>query len=408
MTSPTRVAMPGQVRSLAAHHPAGPLYVTSYGTDVLETVLSAVDLSGAVLWQRTFPGTGRPQSRGSQHGVLWLARPGDGGPVLEGIGPDGETTSVVAPACDAGEEIGAFVVLDDGFCLAWAAASPFQRGDAPYREPRVARYARDGRCLWSAPISLGALSHTGVLETGVHTDWEVQPKQPWTPEEVDVDDWEPLLVSGDRAAASFVERRGGIGATFFLDLAGGGIVASTKPLPAGRKAIAGPAEFLIGSQGYGEFSTARYDRDGAQVARWNSHGAMLVDAAGAVRGPELENRLPSRSRFRVLTDTGALVDGPALTGYYTSYPALDSAGTAVFWRDGKLLAVDSSLTQHEYFATDDSRNVISRILLLDAGLVAFALDSELLLIQTPLRPLASGSWPCGDGNLHGNPVRSTG
>lgn len=407
MIVPTRVAMPGQVRSLVAHHPAGPLYVTSHGAGILETVLSAVDLSGAVLWQRTFPGTGRPRSRGSRQGVMWLARPGDGGPVLEEIGPDGETGSVIAPACDAGEEISAFVVLDDGFCISWAAAPPYQRGNAPYREPRVARYARDGRCLWSSPISLGALSHAGVVEAGVQTDWEVRPKRPWTPQEVDVDHWEPLLVSGDRVAASFVEERSGIGATFFLDLAGGGIVASTKPLPTGRKAIAGPAEFLIGSQGYGEFSTTRYDRDGAQVARWNSHGAMLVNASGAIRGPELENRLPSHSRFRELTGTGALVDGPALTGYYTSYPALDCAGTAVFWRDGRLLAIDSSLGQQEYFATDDSRNVMSRTLLLDSGQIAFALDSELLLFQTPLGPLASSAWPCGDGNLHGNPVRWT-
>ncbi|GAB7189054.1 hypothetical protein ATKI12_8885 [Kitasatospora sp. Ki12] len=337
---------------------------------------------------------------------MWLPRLGDGGPMLEEVGPDGDTRSVVVPACDAGEEIGAFVVLDDGFCISWAAVPPFRRGVAPYREPRVARYARDGRCVWSSPVSLGALFHTGVAEAGVHSDWEVHSK-PWTSQEAVVDHWEPLLVSGDRVAASFEDSRDGIGATFFLDLAGGGIVASTRPLPTGRKAIAGPAEFLIGSQGYGEFSTARYDRDGARVARWNSHGAMLVDASGAARGPELQNHRPSCSRFRGLTDLGTLVDGPVLTGYYTSYPALDCAGTAVFWRDGRLLAIDSSLGQQEYCATGDSRRIMSRTLLLDSGQVAFALDDELLLFQTPLGPLAAGAWPCGDGNLHGNPVRWT-
>lgn len=50
---------------------------------------------------------------------------------------------------------------------------------------------------------------------------------------------------------------------------------------------------------------------------------------------------------------------------------------------------------------------MSRTLLLDSGQVAFALDNELLLFQTPLGPLAPGAWPCGDGNLHGNPVRWT-
>ncbi|MFH9349705.1 hypothetical protein [Kitasatospora sp. NPDC017646] len=404
MISTSRIPMPGQVWSLAAHDSSGPLYVTSYGSEILETALSAIDQAGATLWQRTFPGTGHPRSRMSPQGVLWLARPGEEGPSLELVDPDGATINVLVPECLPGEEIGEFVVLDDGFCISWVAAHPVLRGGAPYREPRVARYSSDANCLWSTPISLGSVSYAGVLEMGVETNWETRPKRSWVPEVVDVAHWEPLLVSGDRVAASFEDPRGGIGATSILDLATGTVVSSTMPLPTGRKAIAGPGEFLIGAQGYGEFSTARYDRDGDQVARWSSHGAMVVGPSGEIRGPELENRLPSRSRFRELTGTGDLADGPTLTGYYTSYPAIDSAGTAVFWRDGKLLAINSRMEEKEYFAGSDSRNVLSRTLLLDAGTVAVALHSELWLFRTPLGPLASSAWPCGDGNLHGNPV----
>ncbi|CAM5262045.1 putative protein OS=Streptomyces microflavus OX=1919 GN=Smic_43830 PE=4 SV=1 [Streptomyces microflavus] len=67
-----------------------------------------------------------------------------------------------------------------------------------------------------------------------------------------------------------------------------------------------------------------------------------------VCGPELENCLPSTSRFRQLAPDNTLVDGPPLTGYYTSYPSMDQAGTTVFWRNGRLLAVDADLTPHEF------------------------------------------------------------
>ncbi|MFE4826255.1 hypothetical protein [Streptomyces sp. NPDC056672] len=71
MTLSSRVTMPGQVRSVAAPDPSGPLYVTSYGASPLETVVTVADLSGSVAWQRTFAGTGRPRSRLSADGTLF-------------------------------------------------------------------------------------------------------------------------------------------------------------------------------------------------------------------------------------------------------------------------------------------------------------------------------------------------
>ncbi|MEV0038393.1 hypothetical protein [Streptomyces sp. NPDC050804] len=309
MTLSARVTMPGQVRSVAAPDPSGPLYVTSYGASPLETVVTVVDLSGAVAWRRTFAGTGRPRSRLSADGTLWIAYPDRTGRVLEGVLPDGSTGPTVVPECGPDEEVGAFVLLDDGFCVAWTGASRLLRSSRTQRaqgaqraqgtrrapvpraplpplppapRPRVARYTREGACLWSTPVVLGAVSYPGVAGMSAETGWETRSLRPWVPEEVGVDHWEPLLVSGDRVAAGFSDTRGGIGRTFFLDLDSGEIVSATSPAPTGRKAIAGPGEFLIGSQGYGAFTTGRHGRDGGETARWASHGAMLVNGQGTI------------------------------------------------------------------------------------------------------------------------------
>ncbi|MGQ4487412.1 hypothetical protein ACN6LM_004460 [Streptomyces sp. SAS_281] len=396
---------------MATSDPSGPLTVTGYGPDPLVTVITRVDFSGQVEWQRTYPGTGKPQSRLATDGALWLACPDRDGQLLESILPDGSTGPTARPECRADEEIGAVVLLDDGFVISWVSGGSRvvrrQRSRlTSVPEPRVARYTREGECLWSTPIALGAISFPGVVEMGDRTGWEIQPCRPWVPEEIGIDHWEPLLVSADRIAASFTDTRGGIGRTFFLDLDSGATISVTAPAPTGRKAIAGPGQFLLGSQGYGAFSTGRFGRDGVETARWASHGAMLVDKNGGVCGPELENSLPSRSRFRQLAPDNSLVDGPPLTGYYTSYPAMDSEGTAVFWRDGKLLAVDTDLAGHELFAMDDSRAVIGRALLLSEGNVVVSLGNEVLVFRTPLGTLAEGPWPCGEANLRGNPLLS--
>ncbi|MFG2988828.1 hypothetical protein ACGFZK_05910 [Streptomyces sp. NPDC048257] len=251
MSLSSRIVMPGQIRSVAAQDPSGPLYVTRYGSSPLETVVTMVDVSGAAHWERAYAGTGRPRSRLSADGTLWLACPGDeGGRTLEGILPDGSMGRTVLLPCDTGEEVAAFVVLDDGFCISWAGASRMllEAGHQPSLTPRVARYTMEGHCRWSTPISLGTVSHPGVMGMSAETDWEIRPVKPWAPKRVEAAYSEPLLVSGDRVAASFTDERSGIGRTFFLDLASGTAVGTTNPAPSGRKAISGPGEFLIGAQ----------------------------------------------------------------------------------------------------------------------------------------------------------------
>ncbi|HZO67965.1 MAG TPA: hypothetical protein VFB74_23455 [Kribbellaceae bacterium] len=224
-------------------------------------------------------------------------------------------------------------------------------------------------------------------------------------ETIEVDHWQPLLVSGDRVLVGVTDGSSGIGICTILDTVTGQIIATTEPAPYGYKAIAGPGQFLVGRQGYSAFSSTLYDRDGRAMQNWPSHGMMLVDRHGTIRGPESENRLPSRSLFRVLNADGSLRDGPPLSGYYTTYPALDADGSAVFWRDGRLLAIDSGLQMRELFTREDQRAVMSRVLLLDHDQIVLALDDELLAFRnTGLAALDTGPWPCADGNIQGNPA----
>ena len=402
MTAALLATMPGQVWRLAASDPAGPLFVTSYGADPLTAVLSAVDQRGPVLWRRDFPGSGRPWSRVSAQGTVWIARPEAAWHVLEEIDAEGRTLNTVVPPCQPGEAIGAFVLLPDGFCIAWTATPPMLRGAAPLREPRVARYTLDGRRLWSTPVRLGDLSYPGVVELSEAGGWTPQAKRPWTPRGIRSAYHEPLLISGDRVAASF-EDSSGLARTFLLDLATGHTIAVTDPAPGGHKAIAGDGEFLIGAQGYGAFETVLLTRDGTTTTRWPSHGALTVTGDSTIRTAEMDNRQPSPTQFRHLSPGGELGDGPHLPGYYTAPLATDTEGTTVLWRNGSLTAIDADMTTH-HLHTLPGTGITTRTLILEGGLVALALDHDLHLLPTPLGPLAPGPWPCADHNLAGNPA----
>ncbi len=402
--NPDRVLLPGQVWGLATGEPMGPIFVTSYdGPNLDATVLTAIDPAGAAIWQRTFDGHPRAP-RVTPAGTVWLSHRGPAGPTLTEVSPDGETMSSLVLDHQTGEHIGAFVLLPDGFCAIWLPTGPRVQA-APGQNPRIARYARTGTTLWSTPLALDRLSFPGVVEAGVDTDWQVRPKRPWRPRTISVDSREPLLIAGHRILAGIADRSSGIGVCTLLDTVTGQIVATTPPGPYQHKAIAGAGSFLIGQQGYGAFTTTQYDPQGHAQQTWSSHGMMLIDRHGTISSAESENVLPSRSRFRILNPDRSLSDGPPLSGYSTTYPALDADGTAVFWRDGQLLTVDADLRARVLFAQKDDRPVMSRILLLEQGQVAFALHDELLIFRgTGLKPLASGPWPCGEGNLNGNPV----
>lgn len=397
--------LPGQVWGLAAPGAGGPVFATSYdGKNVFTTVLTALGLDGGVLWRRTFGGHPGPP-RLSGNGTVWIAHRGPSGATFTELDANGAVVREVIPEHEPSEHLGAFAVLRDGICASWL---PAERGHVvpPGRHARVARHDRDGSCRWSTPAVLGQLAYPGCVEMSADTDWEVRPSKPWTPRTIEAHHWEPLLISGHRIAATFEDPRSGIAVTFFLDTGTGQLVATSRPGPGQHKAISGPGEFLIGFQGYGAFSMSRYDAAGTVTQEWPTHAMVVIDRHGGISGPEYENVLPSRSHYVSLEPDGTVRRGPALPGYYTSYPALDSEGTAVFWRDGRLRAVDRNLKMRDLLALEDEkRAVISKIMLLHDGRVAVALHDELIILsRTGLGPLNSGIWPCADGGLHGNPV----
>jgi hypothetical protein len=406
MDEPQRIVMPDSiVTGLAAESAAGPIYVTSAAKNpdsgLTQTTLSAVSLSGTVLWRRLFDGSaGVPRATGS--GSVWLAHQGPDGAALEETSHDGSAAQTIAITHHPGEELGAVVILPDGFCTAWTSGPP-------YLGARVDRRGADGACIWSAVIPPERIAHNGIMTASAETGWRSQPKSPWIPGNFRLHSWEPLLVSDDRILASYREGKSGLGISYFLDAATGEITNSTRPAPVGYKAISGRGEFLIGVQGYGDFSTARYTRAEGEVTSWPTHGPMLIDRTDKLFAVELSNSSAAQQKLRVLERDGSLSDGPVLAGYNTTHPALDRDGTAVFWRDGKLLTVDAELTLAELFSEKGASSVyMSRTLLLDDGVVAFALNGDLLIFRTDLGPLEDSVWPCGDGNLNGNPVVFTG
>ncbi|WP_433444655.1 hypothetical protein [Nonomuraea sp. CA-141351] len=395
MTRIERVGQPGWYGPLACAGATGPVYVVCGTTS--GSVLRAVDLDGRLRWSRSV-GALSGQMRVAPDGGVWLA---DDAALVETTvqGAPGRRVDL-SRAPD--ERIGTFVVLPDGFVVAWRSN--------PYRSVRVERTDGSGARRWSAELPDVHLSHEGVVEMSAANGWRAEPMPPWRPRDLAPERRAGLLVSADRVLATYTEWSSGIGMGFCLDLATGDLVWVTPPHPTGERAIAGPGGFLVGSQGYGAFSTRLYDRDGATVAEWPSHGGLLVSSRGRIRVVEMDNDLSSARRVRRLHRDGSMTDGPYLPGHYTVGPVLSGDGRAAFWRDGKLHIIDADLSVH--VLCEGEGEGVDRMLLLEGGRLFFVLttdwakgDGSLVIADTDLAPLDTGVWPCGESDLHANPVR---
>jgi hypothetical protein len=215
--SPDTVNLPGQVWGLAAASPAGPLYVTSYtgrgpGTDHLNTtMLTAVDLTGAIIWQRTFDSHPFPP-RVDTDGTVWVAHQDGGSPpgfAFTAVGPDGTVVRSVTPQQEPPERLGAVVRMPDGFCAVWLPTAPRHQVDNGVA--RLARYSDAGNTTWSTPLPLATISYPGAVEAGDVTGWQVRPKRAWRPSTLIVNSREPLLVAGDRILVGIQDYGSGIG-----------------------------------------------------------------------------------------------------------------------------------------------------------------------------------------------------
>ncbi|WP_119727547.1 hypothetical protein [Thermomonospora amylolytica] len=395
-TTLERVHLPGNATSLAAAGGEGPVYALCGRPD--GGLLCAVDLDGALRWSREV--VWGADLRVAPDGGIWFTDRR----VLCEVGPDGTPGRRIEPDGALPEEmLGAFVILDGGFLVAW--------GSQPYRGVRVERLDGEGKRRWSTELPVPGLSYRGVVEMRIGDPQSMRPMRPWTPTSMLVEGREGLLVSGDRALATFFDSSSGIGLSHCLDVGTGEHLWTTPPMPTGDRAIAGPGSFYIGAQGYDAFEMSLYDRDGRVVLQWPSHGRPLVSSRGRTRVIELENVLPSRSRVRRLHRDASMTDGPVLPGYYTVGPVLSSDGRAAFFRDGRLQTVDPDLNVRTLHTAEGWEGT-GRMLLLDGGLLAFTLtqdwkvgSSRFFFARTDLAPIDTGVWPCGEGNLQGNPVR---
>ncbi|MBB4772283.1 hypothetical protein [Actinomadura livida] len=388
------VELTGRYGPLAAAGPAGPVYALTWSSS--GSALCALGLDGRVRWSRPLNAT---------PGLMRVAP--DGGVWLADEAALAETTASGAPGRQIAlshapdERIGEFVVLPDGFVVAWQSK--------PYRIARVERVDGSGVRRWSAELPDARLSYEGVVEMSAANNWKATPMAPWRPRELSPERPSGLLVSADRVLATYLDWSSGIGMGFCLDLATGELVWITPPHPTGDRAIAGPGAFLVGSQGYGAFSTRLYDRDGATVVEWPSHGRLLVSSRGRIRVVEMANDSSPR-RLRRLHRDGTMTDGPFIPGYYTVGPALGGDGRAAFFRNGELQIVDPDLSVHTLWKGEGEG--VGRMLLLEQGRLFFVLtsdwakgDARLVIADTDLPPMDTGVWPCGESNLQANPVR---
>lgn len=401
------VKLPGQVLHLATSDASGPILITTYaglrGNDVC-----AVDLAGKVLWQKRVDGHSLP-ARPSDTGTAWIAHGDVNGMAVSELDSAGDFLQTIGLECDPTEWLAAFVLLPDGIIALWL---PRSRVTPAFLYARLARHDPYGRARWSSPLPLRTLSVPGMTVT-VAKPGDARPAPPLASPALEAASRDPLLVSGSRVAATVADGRSGTAVTFFVDTDTGQLIGATEPRPSWQKAIVGPGEFLIGFHGDAEFTTEHYDATGAVLRKWPTHVQMLIDTEGMISGPEAlyvlesESAPAPRPHFVRLDPGGnAVQQGPALSGYHTTYPALDCDGTAVFWRDGRLRALDADLEERELFAAgNDDQKVMRRVLLLEDGHVVFALNDELMIFrETGLGPLNEGIWPCADGGLRGNPV----
>jgi hypothetical protein len=364
--------------------------------------LTAVEPDGRVRWQAP-AGESRGQHRVAADGGIWLCgnhttrtapSPEAGAAWLHEILPDGSSGRRIALSAGAGESLFDFLILTDGFVLAWSTVP-----DYDYQGARVERVDIQGARIWSTPLPFTELSHPGLIQMEAATDWRATPIKPSTPRYFRPNGREGLLVAGDRLLATYREYwPTGLGVSYCFDLDSGRVAWTTPSGPIADRAITGAGTFLLGEAGYGAFASRLYDRDGSVLDEWPSAGRALVSHRGRIRIVESYNgtSLHASARLRRLHRNGTVTDGPVLPNEDGKGPALSRDGTAVFWRADALHVAGPDLALRTLYR-ERGWTGRDRILLLDGGVLAFVLgrdhpgdERRLVLVPTNLGPLDDG------------------
>lgn len=246
------------------------------------------------------------------------------------LAPDLTLSAPLRERDDQGLELRAITLVDDDLLLIR------QHGErSPQAPARLTRISTSGEERWSIPLSPADLVHTGVVEMRVTDDWTPRVMKAWKPQTWLLQD-ASIPISGDRALLTFSEMpRSGIGYGYVVSLDDGEILHTTERGPISKTAAYTRGRFLVGYQGYGDFKTQLYGRDGRVEDEWPSHGFYIVGDDG-VRVVEMENRLPSKMRLASLSEGGSVRHGSRLEGYYTSPPLHRDDGSVLFVRNGSI------------------------------------------------------------------------
>ncbi|MGJ7419717.1 hypothetical protein AB9128_28115 [Streptomyces cinereoruber] len=129
-----------------------------------------------------------------------------------------------------------------------------------------------------------------------------------------------------------------LGPALLLDLADGRLVAELR---GERAAARGGGRFVLGLEGYGEFVTRAYDREGAETDHWPSYGHYVVGTG--LRVVEADRRLPTRGRVVRLLPGGTVAPGPALSDPQPPKPVVLPDGTILLLDGPAVLAVGRDL-----------------------------------------------------------------
>ena len=85
------------------------------------------------------------------------------------------------------------------------------------------------------------------------------------------------------------------------------------------------ANTSLGTRAMERLTTAHHNNQGQGRTPWTAHAMLLIDGHGDVGGPESED-VAFRFSIVTLEPNRTFTNGPPLSAYYTSFPAVDSEG----------------------------------------------------------------------------------
>jgi|GEM_PF-5633347 len=356
--------------------------------------LLGIAIAAGIQWQLAQEFNRRSELRIANSGEVWVSS----GSTILNISPTGEIISTLEFELDDNQQIGSFVLMEDGFLVCVEGKM----------EPnsKVLRADASGAIQWETQIPAGKIAYEGIIQMTAEKNWKPEQMPDWNLVNwITLDDNE-IFVSKGTALVSYVEMpRSGIGISYCLDVETGQTKWVTPPSSHESIACIGNGLYLIGQQGYGAFETKLWSRTGEVMDKWKSAGKCVVSPEGEIISIQMSNA-SRRMHYVSLQGNGMLEHGPLIDGYLMTYPAIDELGNTVFWRNRQLVVISNkqsiSIFRKEKPPTQDFHS--ERILIVGQGTVVFSVNTELFILETSLGRLANSIWPCAFGNNERNPV----